>query len=90
MTTLEICLAALLVGGLLPALIIASRGGPTDRVVGLDLAGAVVTVVLILASEVGPGQSYDLILPLVFVPLSFAGILVFTRLLGERPPERDS
>jgi hypothetical protein len=37
---------------------------------------------LILLSQVGPGQSYDLVLPLVLVPLSFAGTLVFTRLLA--------
>lgn len=87
MTALEICLVALLVGGLLPALAIVSRGEPLDRLVGLDLAGGVITLVLILLSEVGPGQSYDLILPLVFVPLAFAGILVFTRLLGRRPED---
>ena len=87
MTALEICLVALLAGGLLPALIIAARGAPIDRLVGLELAGAVITVAFILLSEVGPGQSYDLILPLVFVPLSFAGILVFTRLLGHGPDD---
>ncbi|MBO0693104.1 MAG: hypothetical protein J2P58_09430 [Acidimicrobiaceae bacterium] len=87
MSTLEICVVALLVGALLPALTISSRGEPIDRVVGLELASAVITLVLILLSEVGPGQSYDLILPLVFVPLSFAGILVFTRLLGRSPDD---
>jgi multisubunit Na+/H+ antiporter MnhF subunit len=78
------CLIALLLGGLLPALFVASAGEPGARVVGLDLVAAVGTFCLILLSEVGPGQSYDLILPLVLVPLSFAGTLVFTRLLGER------
>lgn len=87
MTAFEICLVAILVGGLLPSLAIAGRGGPIDRLVGLELAGAVTTVALILLSEVGPGQSYDLILPLVLVALSFAGTLVFTRLLGGRPEE---
>lgn len=79
-----VCLIVLLVGGLLPSLFIASRGDPGARVVGLDLVAVVATFCLILLSEVGPGQSYDLILPLVLVPLSFAGTLVFTRLLGER------
>ncbi|HET7522769.1 MAG TPA: hypothetical protein VFJ79_01355 [Acidimicrobiales bacterium] len=79
-----VCLIVLLAGGLLPSLFIASRGDPGARVVGLDLVAVVATFCLILLSEVGPGQSYDLILPLVLVPLSFAGTLVFTRLLGER------
>ena len=79
-----VCLIALLVGGLLPALYVSSRGDPGARLVGLDLVAAVSVFCLILLSEVGPGQSYDLTLPLVLVPLSFAGTLVFTRLLGKR------
>lgn len=89
MSAYTICLIALLVGGLLPALAIASRGDPTDRLVGLELVSAVIVFVLILFSQVGQGQSYDLILPLVLVPLSFAGTLVFTRLLGRRPGESE-
>jgi multisubunit Na+/H+ antiporter MnhF subunit len=71
----EICLAVLLLGGLAPVLLLASRGEPDSRLIGLDL--------------VGPGQSYDLILPLVLVPLSFAGTLVFTRLLSGRGEENE-
>ncbi|HUJ64451.1 MAG TPA: hypothetical protein VLX59_02870 [Acidimicrobiales bacterium] len=82
MTAYEMCLAALLLGGLAPALLLASRGEPTSRLVGLAIAAPVLTFALILFSEVGPGQSYDLILPLVLVPLSFAGTLVFTRLVA--------
>jgi multisubunit Na+/H+ antiporter MnhF subunit len=78
----ETCLAALLLGGLAPTLVVASRGEPGSRLVGLDLVASVLTFALILFSQVSPGQSYDLILPLVLVPLSFAGTLVFTRLLG--------
>ena len=89
MSAYEICLLAILLGGLAPALLIACRGEPVDRLVGLELAGAVITLALILFSEVAPGQSYDLILPLVLVPLSFAGTLVFTRLLGD-PPDDNS
>lgn len=87
MTAFTVCLIALLVGGFLPALVLASRGDPGERLVGLDLLAAVLTFALILLSQVGPGQSYDLILPLVLVPLSFAGTLVFTRLLGSREGE---
>lgn len=78
------CLIALLAGGLLPTLYVASRGEPGARLVGLDLVAAVAVFCLILLSEVGPGRSYDLTLPLVLIPLSFAGTLVFTRLLGKR------
>ncbi len=85
MTAYEICLLALLVGGLGPSLAIAARGEAIDRLVGLDLGAAVITVALILFSRVGPGQSYDLIVPLVLVLLSFAGTLVFTRLLSPDP-----
>ncbi len=82
------CLIALLAGGVLPALVVASRGDPGSRLIGLDLLASVLTFSLILLSQVGPGQSYDLVLPLVLVPLSFAGTLVFTRLLGRREDPR--
>ena len=78
------CLIALMAGGLLPVLVLCSRGDAGERLIGLDLLATILTFCLILLSEVGPGQSYDLILPLVLVPLSYAGTLVFTRLLGER------
>jgi multisubunit Na+/H+ antiporter MnhF subunit len=84
-----ICLIALLGGGLVPSLAIASRGEPSHRLVGLELASGVIVFILILFSQVGPGQSYDLVLPLVLVPLSFAGTLVFTRLMGAHPKSDD-
>lgn len=84
MTAYEICVVALLIGGLGPALIISATGDPVNRLVGLDLAAATLTLTFILLSEVSPSRSYDLVLPLVLVPASFAGTLVFTRLLA--PP----
>ncbi len=87
MTAYTICLVSLLAGGLLPSLAISSRGEPADRLVGLELASGVITFALIVFSQVGPGQSYDLTLPLVLVPLSVAGTLVFTRLLGRHQGE---
>jgi multisubunit Na+/H+ antiporter MnhF subunit len=84
-----VCLLALVAGGMGPALVIASRGAAGDRLVGLTLGSAVLVFCLILLAHVGPGQSYDLVLPLVLVPLSFAGTLVFTRLLGRRPEDRE-
>jgi multisubunit Na+/H+ antiporter MnhF subunit len=83
-TAYTICLVALLVGALLPALAVAGRGQPEDRLVGLEIVSSVTVVALIVFSQVGPGQSYDLTLPLVLVPLSVAGTLVFTRLLAGR------
>jgi multicomponent Na+:H+ antiporter subunit F len=81
-TAYEICLLVLLLGGLTPALAVASRGESVSRLVGLQIVSSVIVFVFILFSVVGPGQSYDLVLPLVLVPLAFAGTLVFTRLLG--------
>ncbi|MFI6452722.1 monovalent cation/H+ antiporter complex subunit F [Streptosporangium amethystogenes] len=72
---------ALMVGGLGPALWIGARGEPIDRLVGLDLAAALCTLCLLLLAQ-GFGQSSYLIAPLVLAMLSFAGTLVFTRLLG--------
>ncbi len=71
--------AALLVGGLAPAVSIAAGGSPLVRLIGVELAAATTVVVLLLISAAT--QSYELILPVVLVPLAFAGTLVFTRLL---------
>jgi multisubunit Na+/H+ antiporter MnhF subunit len=73
----------LMVGGLGPALWLGARGGAVARLVGLELAGAVSVLVLMLLAQ-DSGQSSVLVLPLVLVVLSFAGTLVFTRLLGGR------
>ena len=72
---------ALLVGGLVPALVLASRGRAAHRLVGLELAGSVAVLLLVLWCQ-AIGQPSYLIVPLVLVLLSFAGTLVFTRLLG--------
>lgn len=69
---------------LAPALLLASREGPMERLVGMELAGAVVVLDLLVLAQAF-GQSSYLIVPLVLVLLSFAGTLVFTRLLGPRP-----
>lgn len=87
MTAYEICLLALLVGALAPCLWLASSGEPVARLIGVYLSGTVIVFVLILFAQVTPGKPYDLILPLVLVPLSFAGTLVLTRLLA---PHREA
>jgi len=83
MTVWYLASIVLLVGGLLPATLIGSRGGPTDRLVGLILASAI-TVVTLLALAQAYKQSSYLIVPLVLAVLSTTGVLVFTRLLGPR------
>jgi multisubunit Na+/H+ antiporter MnhF subunit len=77
-----VCCLVLLVT-MAPALLIASRGGPVERLVGLELVSAV-TIVLLLVLAQAQHQSYYLSVPLVLAPLSVAGTLVFTRLLGRR------
>ncbi|HEV7907866.1 MAG TPA: monovalent cation/H+ antiporter complex subunit F [Pseudonocardiaceae bacterium] len=73
----------LVVGGFAPALYLTSRGAAVERLIGMELAGAVAVLVLLLLAQ-GFGQPQYLIVPLVLVLLSFAGTLVFTRLLGTR------
>ncbi|GEL19082.1 monovalent cation/H+ antiporter complex subunit F [Pseudonocardia asaccharolytica] len=75
---------ALLVGGLGPALWLGARRDPVHRLVGLELGGAVTVLILLLLSQAA-GQSSYLIVPLALVLASFAGTLVFTRLLSSRP-----
>jgi multisubunit Na+/H+ antiporter MnhF subunit len=72
-----------LAAALAPALLLASRGDPVDRLVGLELVGSVATALMLVLAQV-QHQSYYLAVPLVLVPLSLAGTLVFTRLLGDR------
>ena len=86
MTGYTVCAAVLVVGGLGPALLVASRGTPVDRLVGLELVSAVAVVLMLVLAQVS-GQSFYLSVPLVLAPLSFAGTLVFTRLLA-RPRGR--
>lgn len=87
MTADTICLLVLMCGGLAPALAICSAGEPGNRLVGLDLLSVVTVFILLLFAGTPGGHSYDLILPLVLALLSFAGTLVFTRLLSGRGGE---
>ncbi|HEV7208105.1 MAG TPA: MrpF/PhaF family protein [Mycobacteriales bacterium] len=85
MTGYTVCTAVLLLGGVAPALAVASRGTPEERLIGLELvSSAAVLFMLVLSQAIG--QSFYLSVPLVLAPLSFAGTLVFTRLLGRRGP----
>lgn len=73
----------LIAGGLAPAAWLGLRSGPLERVIGLQLAGAVLVPVMLLLTF-GYHQTGYLIVPLVLAVLSFAGNLVFLRLLGDR------
>lgn len=72
-----------LLGGLAPAGWIASRGSPVDRLVGLEMGSVAAALELMLFSQ-AVNQSQYLIVPLVLVLLSFAGTLVYVRLLAPR------
>ncbi len=74
----------LLFGGLAPAGWMAARGAAADRLVGLELGSVVAALELMLFAQ-AENESQYLIVPLVLVLLSFAGTLVYTRLLGPRP-----
>jgi multicomponent Na+:H+ antiporter subunit F len=67
-----------------PGLLLAARGEALVRLAGLQLVTACV-VLLFVALSIASGQSSLLIVPIVTVLLSFAGTLVFTRLLRTRP-----
>jgi multisubunit Na+/H+ antiporter MnhF subunit len=70
----------LAVAGLAPCLVVTVRSGALERLVGLELAGVVATVVLLLLAQ-GFGRSSYVDLALVLALLSFAGSLVFARFL---------
>lgn len=73
---------ALLVGGLGPVLFMGALGSALNRLVALEIGGAVITLFLLLFVEVS-GETYELIVPVVLAPLAIAGTLVFTRLLKD-------
>jgi multicomponent Na+:H+ antiporter subunit F len=74
-------LAALaLLAGLLPCALVCLRGDPVNRLVGLELAGVLDTLVLLLLAE-GFQRSIYFDLALALALLSFAGGLVFARFL---------
>jgi multicomponent Na+:H+ antiporter subunit F len=78
--------AALVLTGIgLPlCLIRTATGGVLSRLVGLQLGGTVVTLVLLLVAD-GTSRSSYFDLALVLALLSFAGALVFLRFLQRLP-----
>jgi multisubunit Na+/H+ antiporter MnhF subunit len=72
--------AVLLVVGMLPAVVVASRGRVLDRLTGLAMAGVVATLDMLLLSE-GYQRSSYMDAGLVLAALSLTGSLVFARLV---------
>jgi multisubunit Na+/H+ antiporter MnhF subunit len=72
--------AVLLVVGMLPAVVVASRGHVLDRMAGLAMAGVVATLDMLLLSE-GYQRSSYVDAGLVLAALSLTGSLVFARLV---------
>lgn len=81
MSGFAVCVLVLLIAAIGPALLLASRGDDMGRLVGTSLTASVATLVFLIVPEL-TGRSYELIVPLVMAPMSFAGVLVFTRLLS--------
>jgi multicomponent Na+:H+ antiporter subunit F len=81
MTVWPLTAGVLMVGGLIPAMVLAYRDTAARRLVGLELASVTGTLVMLLLCQAFNQSSY-LIVPLVLALLSFTGTLVFTRLLG--------
>jgi multicomponent Na+:H+ antiporter subunit F len=69
-----------LLAGLVPCGITCLRGDVADRLVGLEMAGVVVTLVLLLLAEAF-GRVVYVDLALALALLSLAGGLVFARFL---------
>lgn len=82
MTPWLVFTGVVMVAGVGPALVVGSREKALYRLTGLQLAGPVVILALIAISVV-LGQPSYLIVPLALVLLSYAGTLVYTRLLTE-------
>ena len=73
--------ATVLACGLLPCLYVCVRAPFLDAIVGLELAGTVTTLVLLLLAE-GFHRSSYFSLPIVLAGLAFVGTMVFVRFLG--------
>jgi multisubunit Na+/H+ antiporter MnhF subunit len=83
MTWLLLAALLLMAGGLGSALWLAARGSALERLAGMQLAGAVTVLTLLLLVQ-AYGPSSAVVLPLTLTVLAFAGTLVFARLLGTR------
>ena len=74
--------AACVAAALIPCTDMCLRGTPERRLVGLEMAGLIVTIALVLFT-IGFGRSPFMDLPLALALMSFGGGLVFARFLGK-------
>ncbi|WP_369046488.1 monovalent cation/H+ antiporter complex subunit F [Sinomonas sp. P10A9] len=81
--------AALLIVGVVPGLVLTSRGTAVQRLVGLALLNASGAMVLVGLSAIA-GQSSYLIVALVLAVLATTGTLVYTRLLRPESPDQEA
>lgn len=83
MTLADTAALVLLIGAFTPALWMASRGQPQQRLVGMEfatIAAAMALAVLAVSWQL----SFALIVPLTLVVVTLPGTLVYTRLLVRR------
>ena len=73
--------ATVLACGLLPCLYVCLRGPFLDAIVGLQLAGTITTLVLLLLAQ-GFHRSSYFNLPIALAGVAFVGTMVFVRFLG--------
>ncbi|WP_031470548.1 hypothetical protein [Sciscionella sediminilitoris] len=83
MTVWLMLLLALTLGAFAPAVWLGCTGGRGRRLLGLEFAGVALTLMILVWCQAW-GQSSSMMLAFALVVLSFAGVLVFTRLLGGR------
>lgn len=72
--------AAAVAISLIPCAVITLRGSPERRLVGLEMTGIVLTIMLVLLT-IGSGRKAFIDLPLVLAVLSFGSGIVFVRFL---------
>jgi multisubunit Na+/H+ antiporter MnhF subunit len=83
MTIWELASLVLLLGAVAPAALLGSWGTPVQRLVALLQLGAASVLFLVVFAQADNRADY-LIVPLALVLVSFAGALVFARLLVPR------
>ena len=72
--------AVVLLLGLIPCVLVCLRETPMERLVGLEMAGSVDTLILLVLAE-GYDQAIFFDLAVVLAVVTFAGGLVFVRFM---------
>lgn len=72
--------AAAVIAALAPCALMCLTGGAQRRLVGMEMAGMLVTIAMVLLA-IGSGRQIFVDLPLALAVMSFGGGLVFARFL---------